>query len=215
MFSLEHLLNKSVHLGHKKKFRHRNASAIIKGTRYKNDILDLNETVTTLNRILPIIFNTSLNNNYILIITELPTTTLQTQTNPFSQCCFSTNNWIPGTLSNFKKLYYKKTINQHRNITLPAFPKLVILGRPNQQVFSETVKLKIPTIAVTDSNTDITKYIYPIPGNDDSIFTQKTYATFVRNVILYSFLQKNKLLKQTKNKWKKKTLYRQPHLYSS
>jgi len=50
-------------------------------------------------------------------------------------------------------------------------PDIIFLINPNdnRHVVEEAVSLKIPVIAITDSNTDLLGISFPIPGNSNSI----------------------------------------------
>lgn len=50
-------------------------------------------------------------------------------------------------------------------------------------VIREANKLKIPLIAITDSNADPSKITYPIPANDDAIKTIQLIADYIQNAI--------------------------------
>ncbi|MBC6497794.1 MAG: 30S ribosomal protein S2 [Alphaproteobacteria bacterium GM7ARS4] len=49
---------------------------------------------------------------------------------------------------------------------------------------SEANKLRIPVVAVTDTNADPAKIQYPIPGNDDSLKAIRLYARLAANAVL-------------------------------
>ena len=51
-------------------------------------------------------------------------------------------------------------------------------------VVKEARKLKIPTIAIVDTNTDPTVVDYPIPGNDDALRAIEFYCDVVAKTIL-------------------------------
>jgi small subunit ribosomal protein S2 len=65
-------------------------------------------------------------------------------------------------------------------------PDVVFLVDPVKEriAVDECAKLKIPTIAITDSNCDPTNINYVIPGNDDAIRSIKVIASYITDAIL-------------------------------
>lgn len=56
----------------------------------------------------------------------------------------------------------------------------------------EAVKLKIPIVAITDSNADPDEIDYPIPGNDDAIKSIKYFLGKVEDAVLNAKSKRNK-----------------------
>jgi small subunit ribosomal protein S2 len=67
-----------------------------------------------------------------------------------------------------------------------GLPDMIFLIDANKEsiVVKEAQKLKIPTIAIVDTNTDPTVIDYPIPGNDDALRAIEFYCDFVAKTVL-------------------------------
>lgn len=83
------------------------------------------------------------------------------------------------------KLCFQGFINlNHNNLNyhFSKKPALIFVFNPNESknVIQEAFHLKIPVIAITDSNTDVSRITYPIPANNQSIF----FSWFCLNWIL-------------------------------
>ena len=59
----------------------------------------------------------------------------------------------------------------------------VVDSTANSIVVREANKLKIPVIAICDSNSDPTKITYPIPANDDAIKTIQLIADYIYKAV--------------------------------
>ena len=70
----------------------------------------------------------------------------------------------------------------------------------------EAIKLKIPIIAVLDTNSDPTDIEFPIPGNDDARRSINLYCDLLKNTILDASksIEKKEVTKEEKKKVKKK-----------
>ena len=74
------------------------------------------------------------------------------------------------------KTQFKGLINETNNFTSFSLktkkPNLLFVFNPNNNsnLLKEALKLHIPVIALTDSNTDLSYITYPIPANDQSLF---------------------------------------------
>ncbi len=70
----------------------------------------------------------------------------------------------------------------------------------------EAIKLKIPIIAVLDTNSDPTDIEFPIPGNDDARRSINLYCDLLKNTILDASksIEKKEVTKEDKKKVKKK-----------
>ncbi len=64
---------------------------------------------------------------------------------------------------------------------MPGIPSaiFVIDAKKEATAICEALRLKIPVVAVTDTNTDPSNIDYIIPGNDDSLKAIKLYASLV------------------------------------
>lgn len=60
----------------------------------------------------------------------------------------------------------------HQNFFLKKKPDVIFIINPNENInlLEEAKSLNIPVIAITNSNTDLSKITYPIPSNDHSFY---------------------------------------------
>tara|TARA_B100001179_G_C18568066_1_gene393784 strand:+ start:295 stop:1113 length:819 start_codon:yes stop_codon:yes gene_type:complete len=68
---------------------------------------------------------------------------------------------------------------------MKGIPDLIFVIDTNYEVLAinEAAKLKIPIIAIVDSNSDPEKIDYPIPGNDDARRSIKLYCDLLKQTI--------------------------------
>ena len=74
----------------------------------------------------------------------------------------------------------------------------------------EAIKLKIPIVAILDTNSDPTDIQFPIPGNDDARRSINLYCDLLKNTIIDASknIQKQEEKKKIKEKPAKKNLKR-------
>ncbi|KAF9519799.1 hypothetical protein BS47DRAFT_1481710 [Hydnum rufescens UP504] len=78
------------------------------------------------------------------------------------------SRWIPGLLTNPFEVFGEETSR-----TTNVKPDLIVFLNPlqNLKALRECAIARVPTIAITDSNTDPRIVLYPIPANDESVRT--------------------------------------------
>ena len=81
-------------------------------------------------------------------------------------------------------------------------PDLIFIIDTNVEslAVAEAKKLKIPIIAILDTNSDPTGIDFPIPGNDDARRSINLYCELLKNTIKDA----EKFIKRTRNKRGKK-----------
>ena len=132
------------------------------------------------------------------------------------------NNWIFGSLSNFKHInrrgLFLKYIGKFHNFkkreknfitrfsgllrTKRKVPFAVFINRLNEmgvKVSGECGAAKVVSTALVDSNSHGEGVLIPIPGNDDSLICVLFYLRFLANLIFYNKVKYMKL-------WKKNVL---------
>ena len=69
---------------------------------------------------------------------------------------------------------------------MKGIPDLIFIVDTNYEVLAikEAIKLKIPIIAILDTNSDPDNIDYPIPGNDDARRSIKLYCDLLKQTIL-------------------------------
>ena len=72
--------------------------------------------------------------------------------------------------------------------TMKKLPELIFIIDTNCEklAIKEAIKLKIPIIAIIDTNSDPTNIDYPIPGNDDARRSINLYCDLLKKTILKS-----------------------------
>ena len=82
-------------------------------------------------------------------------------------------------------------------------PEMIFIIDTNMESLAvkEAIKLKIPIVAILDSNSDPTGINYPIPGNDDARRSIDLYCEVLKETILDA--KKNMVQKQTNGKVEK------------
>src|SRR5690606_6184136 len=67
-----------------------------------------------------------------------------------------------------------------------GLPDILVVVDTNKEsiAIQEAVKLKIPVVAVLDSNSDPAGITFPIPGNDDAIRSIALYCTLFSDAVL-------------------------------
>ena len=78
-------------------------------------------------------------------------------------------------------------------------PELIFVIDTNYEslAIKEAIKLKIPIIAILDTNSDPTGIDYPIPGNDDARRAINLYCDLLKETVLSA--QKNTVVKENKS----------------
>lgn len=187
LYSLKKLIEYSLHLGHNKKLRNPNSKPLILGTRNKVDILNINETVTNLSRILPFIIYCFKQNGRVLIITHKKDTANYKE---ITKHVCATEKWFPGSLSNFHIVREKNTV--------PFLPNLVVMidNISYTAILKEIKTLRIPIISTVDSNINPIGITYPLPSNDDSIQSQNFFLTLLKQLMFIAFTEKTKKFKK-------------------
>jgi len=184
------------HLGHKH-WHPRTAEYLI-GFRNGGSVFQIEQTIRHLQQALKFLFLFSQHNGHILFVTtDSRYSSLLKTTALLCGQSYVDTKWIGGTLTNWSetirslRLYRRfQTRFQHflkkRNISFSLYqraqdrfagfstekiPDLIILLNPheNDTLLCEATTLKIPVLALVDSNTNPLFITYPIPGNDDSI----------------------------------------------
>ena len=84
-------------------------------------------------------------------------------------------------------------------------PEMIFVIDTNVEslAIKEAIKLKIPIVAVLDSNSDPTGINFPIPGNDDARRSIDLYCELLKSTIIDA--KKNIALNQNSNDLKKKS----------
>jgi small subunit ribosomal protein S2 len=194
---LNTLIKNGVHLGHHKNKGNAEAFPYIIGSRGSIHIIDLETTLISLRNALCFVNKVSANGGTVLFMSAVPD-----YSGIIEICAKKANQpyinkqWIGGLLTNYiqikKRLEnlsscsYRFVMSTQGVRAMNALPDAIfILGIKNSAAaLHEASLLKIPIIAIVDTNDSIQNVTYPIPGNDDSILAANLYCQLISNAIL-------------------------------
>lgn len=183
------LLAAGCHLGHAKALWRPSTQPFIYGEYKGIHLINLNETISSLRRAASVIENVAFKGGIILYVgtTRQPEQqkALEAAANR-SDGYYVAHRWIPGTITNFTEVSkqiggdQKIEVNYADEPTGKALPEdedslikpdLIVLLNPveNRNCIGESIKLRIPTIGLCDTNMEPSLLTYPIPCNDDSM----------------------------------------------
>lgn len=192
--TLSHLLASTAHLGHNTSLSSPMAFPYIYGTRHGISIIDVRETLSALRRAAALVRSTVENDGIVLFLgggMKETEKVLAKNAAKLGENGYSTNKWMPGTLTNSSRLFAESSILiQQRQENKGSDndgsmrgraeakvnathlrPSLMVLFSPlsTPNALREANSLNIPTIALCDSNVDPRHFTYPVPCNDDSV----------------------------------------------
>nr|YP_665647.1 ribosomal protein S2 [Nephroselmis olivacea]AAF03174.1 ribosomal protein S2 [Nephroselmis olivacea] len=186
----------SAHIGNKK--WHPTMSSNLIASRNAVYILDISKTIKGLFNALDVISSIVSQKGHILFINSNPLyNKLLQKTCELTEQSYVNNRWVGGTLTNWPIISkeietYKKVVTQLHlytslfYVSTPRYekmkksfqgfqtpiskPDLLIVLNPskNKEAINEAWVLNIPVIAIVDSDTNLSKITYPIPGNNSS-----------------------------------------------
>jgi len=181
-FGLKQLFSYNVHLGYHKSRWNPAVVPFLYGTRNNVHIINLEYTYYMLRRALYFIRELVANRGNILFV-NLSLGTYKYLRQKISRTGqFIVNfKYIGGLLTNFRnvKVCYKSLSKMKR------LPSVVVVTKLTgcEGVIYEAKRLNIPIISIVDSNMNPHNFLYPIPGNSESIIAIKFYyALFLKAV---------------------------------
>tara|TARA_B100001093_G_scaffold463176_1_gene479000 strand:+ start:292 stop:1059 length:768 start_codon:yes stop_codon:yes gene_type:complete len=90
---------------------------------------------------------------------------------------------------------------------MKKIPEIIFIIDTNIESLAvkEAIKLKIPIVAILDTNSDPTDIEFPIPGNDDARRSINLYCDLLKSTILdaVKFIEKKEIKKEVKKELKK------------
>jgi small subunit ribosomal protein S2 len=213
-----HFIKAHAHLGLHKQKRHILMNQYIYKTINQEDTISLDKTIQqlrlTLNAIQMIIQK---HGTLIVILPKLEENTLITQNTKITQQNVISERWKPGHLSNAKTIFKKlKNITQKfTKYSKPLrskkyLPNLAIVfnqhNNNNQIIINETNSLRIPSILLSNTNTNPLTSTYFIPTNTKThktkdilvaLFNRAVHYGYAKAIYKFKYLKKN--IKYTKN----------------
>ncbi|OBA23205.1 hypothetical protein METBIDRAFT_29730 [Metschnikowia bicuspidata var. bicuspidata NRRL YB-4993] len=187
--SIAQLMAAECHLGHAKALWRPSTQPFIYGEYQGVHLIDLNHTLVALRKAAKVTRAVAAKGGVILYV---GTSRLKEQQVALEEAARRSNaycvthRWIPGTITNFTEVSrqilgpQKALVNLADEPTGKYFtttegtiikPDLIVLMNPveNRNCIGESIKLRIPTIGLCDTNMEPTLLTYPVPCNDDSM----------------------------------------------
>jgi small subunit ribosomal protein S2 len=151
------------------------------GTRIKTDIIDLDRTVTHLQRALNFTAHVAFRKGIILMFTRYPQhmpliERTAKETGEYAYC----RPWVGGQFTDSTRSYGSVIRLPDLCLFFHAQDKM---NEPHPALV-EIAKMLIPTVAICDTDIDPSQVTYPVPGNDDSMVSQQLYAKLFKEAIL-------------------------------
>ncbi|KAM9937143.1 hypothetical protein OXX80_003337 [Metschnikowia pulcherrima] len=187
--TLASLMAAECHLGHAKALWRPSTQPFIYGEYQGVHLIDLNHTLVALRKAAKVAKAVAAKGGIILYVgtSRLPEqqTALEEAARRSNAYCV-THRWIPGTITNFTEVSRQISGPQTALVDLGdnksgkyftteegtiIKPDLIVLMNPveNRNCIGESIKSRIPTIGLCDTNMEPSLLTYPIPCNDDSM----------------------------------------------
>lgn len=213
---MQELFEAKVHLGHQTHVWNPKMAPYLFGIRNNTHIINLEQTIPFLRRALNVAKEIIRNDGNILFLgTRSDISNIIKISAKRSGQPYMTNNWISGTLTNWREIYpclerlkifedmrenninlstsefqqFKRLNTSFEGIkNLKALPDALFVIDTNlhQLAIKEATRSNIPIIGILDSNCEPEGITYPIPGNDDSLEAIHLYCKLMSDTILES-----------------------------
>jgi small subunit ribosomal protein S2 len=211
-FSMRQLLESGAHFGHQSHRWNPKMERYIFGARNSIHIIDLAQTVPLLHRALQTISDTVAKGGRVLFVgTKRQAADSIAEAAKRSAQYFVNARWLGGMLTNWKTisasisrlrkldemlgagaqgLTKKERLMLSRELggikDMGGTPDLVFVIDTNKEALAikEANRLKIPVVAILDTNSDPDGIAYPIPGNDDAGRAIQLYCDLVARAAL-------------------------------
>ncbi|PHN16287.1 30S ribosomal protein S2 [Candidatus Tremblaya phenacola] len=172
---IKKMLESGVHIGHRSCFWNPKMFQYIYCKRRRVHIIDLSKTIRMLKKAILFVERLVTENKHILFVcTKWQLQSFVEKEVSRISMSFITKRWLGGTLTNFNTIS-----NSALNVTDSLKAKGLKVNRvPDAVVVVEAVKhrivvreaqrLRVPVIAIVDTNCSLSGIDFPIPANDDS-----------------------------------------------
>jgi small subunit ribosomal protein S2 len=199
-FTMRQLLEAGVHFGHHTRRWNPKMEPYLFGVRNGIHIIDLEQTVPMLHRGLQQLRDTVAGGGRVLFVG----TKRQAQ-EPVAEAAkrcgqyYVNHRWLGGMLTNFKTISHsirrlreldERITETQSGLTgikeMGGLPDVLFVIDTNKEAIavSEANVLKIPVVAILDSNSSPDGIAYPIPGNDDAMRAIHLYCDLVSGSVL-------------------------------
>ena len=195
--SMSNLLEAGVHFGHQTKRWNPKMKEYIFTSRDDIYIIDLEKTVTCIEKAYEEIKKIAENGGSFLFVgTKKQAVEASIEEATRSESFYVTERWLGGTLTNFRTIRRRikrleEIENMETNGMFDALPKKEVIAlkkeydNPKKEInaIREARKLNIPVFGLVDTNCDPDDVDYVIPGNDDAVRSVKVVLGVLTNAI--------------------------------
>lgn len=194
--TLKQLLKSGIHLGHQKNRWNPKMSMYLIGIIKDIHIINIEYTIVMLRIVINIIKDLIINKGKLIV---------------FINNINDVNNII-SVISN-KHIKYQQNKENNGIFTNKKFvkqkefnfiPDILFIFNTNNFIYTirEANKLKIPIIALVDSNCNPVDITYAIPGNNDSLQSIQLFSNLINKTVLDALIQENIIFKYKYNEYK-------------
>jgi small subunit ribosomal protein S2 len=218
---IKQLLEAGAHFGHKTERWHPKMAPYIHSKRGGTHIIDLAQTVTSLEEALSFLTKTAAAGKQILLVgTKRQAQDIIKKAAEETGMPFVTERWLGGMLTNWNtiggrvkhlqelenRMASGELANKYNKLEVQRFQEEIdqmnvmyggvkeLNARPGAvfivdvvsdvNALREATKLRIPIVAIVDTNADPSQVTYPIPANDDAIKTIQLITDYIKSAIL-------------------------------
>src|SRR3989304_2514076 len=155
---LQKMIDAGVHLGHRKSKGHPKMKPYLFGVRQNVQIINVEKTLAKMQEAAAFLKEVAGRNGTILFVsTKMPAKPFTKEFAQRLSIPYVSERWLGGTLTNFP------VISKRRPTAL-----IMVDIEEHSTALREAIRMGVPTVAITDTNTDPTLVNFPIPANDKS-----------------------------------------------
>ncbi|KAF2366216.1 Ribosomal protein S2 bacteria/mitochondria/plastid [Trinorchestia longiramus] len=165
MFTVEDLFKARLHLGHKEGTLNDYMRPYILGSRLSQLIIDLDKTVPRLHKALNFLAHIAFRDGVILFVGrqeqhQYAIEEIAAKCGEFAH----TRYWAGGVFTN-STMQFKCTVRLPDTVILLSTLNPIL---DNHIAYTDSARMRIPTVGVVDTNCDPRLVTYPVPASDDS-----------------------------------------------
>jgi len=177
LVSITEMVDKRMHLGHKKTLLNPYMKPFVYGSRFDQLIIDLEQSREHLVKALNFVAHIAYNDGIILFISRHYETAHKVEECAKECKEFAhVRSWHQGVFTNAETSFGSE-------IRLPDCG-IFLTTRGSQFAVTEFARLMIPSVGIVDTDTDPRLITYPVPGNDDTAETLVYYLGLFKEAIL-------------------------------